>query len=220
MTLSMAVMPMSNFPSIRLVSWNTDEGVGVSSTSSPSRAKNPLSWAAQIGQLNPPGNTITWRVSSAAPGRGTPRRARARSRIVNALIARTLPRRTLPRLTPGGTRSYDQRHIPEENAMAIRVLELHHHGIRVGATQEDADKAMRFYNEVLGLSHDPGRPYIPTIPGYWVDVGGRAQIHLMGVNGQSKFARSEEHTSELQSLAYLVCRLLLEKKKKTRTSMR
>src|SRR2546425_7132165 len=27
-------------------------------------------------------------------------------------------------------------------------------------------------------------------------------------------ARSEEHTSELQSLAYLVCRLLLEKKKK------
>src|SRR5687767_15476241 len=28
------------------------------------------------------------------------------------------------------------------------------------------------------------------------------------------FLRSEEHTSELQSLAYLVCRLLLEKKKK------
>src|SRR2546425_7902560 len=28
--------------------------------------------------------------------------------------------------------------------------------------------------------------------------------------------RSEEHTSELQSLAYLVCRLLLEKKKRHR----
>src|SRR3989441_3049889 len=28
--------------------------------------------------------------------------------------------------------------------------------------------------------------------------------------------RSEEHTSELQSLAYLVCRLLLEKKKQTK----
>src|SRR2546423_11017443 len=28
-----------------------------------------------------------------------------------------------------------------------------------------------------------------------------------------RVARSEEHTSELQSLAYLVCRLLLEKKK-------
>src|SRR2546425_7219297 len=30
--------------------------------------------------------------------------------------------------------------------------------------------------------------------------------------------RSEEHTSELQSLAYLVCRLLLEKKKKKTTT--
>src|SRR5438093_8967622 len=30
-------------------------------------------------------------------------------------------------------------------------------------------------------------------------------------------ARSEEHTSELQSLTNLVCRLLLEKKKNTRT---
>src|SRR2546425_6722372 len=30
--------------------------------------------------------------------------------------------------------------------------------------------------------------------------------------------RSEEHTSELQSLAYLVCRLLLEKKKKRSNS--
>src|SRR2546425_8790602 len=30
--------------------------------------------------------------------------------------------------------------------------------------------------------------------------------------------RSEEHTSELQSLAYLVCRLLLEKKKQKTTT--
>src|SRR2546425_2526922 len=32
----------------------------------------------------------------------------------------------------------------------------------------------------------------------------------------AELIRSEEHTSELQSLAYLVCRLLLEKKKKTK----
>src|SRR2546425_2007261 len=32
--------------------------------------------------------------------------------------------------------------------------------------------------------------------------------------GADGLERSEEHTSELQSLAYLVCRLLLEKKKK------
>src|SRR2546425_2242357 len=34
-----------------------------------------------------------------------------------------------------------------------------------------------------------------------------------GTSASTRLARSEEHTSELQSLAYLVCRLLLEKKK-------
>src|SRR2546425_8845801 len=40
---------------------------------------------------------------------------------------------------------------------------------------------------------------------------------IFSVNGALRggVQRSEEHTSELQSLAYLVCRLLLEKKKKT-----
>src|SRR2546425_2764826 len=40
-----------------------------------------------------------------------------------------------------------------------------------------------------------------------------ASVVIVGAGGIG--ARSEEHTSELQSLAYLVCRLLLEKKKKT-----
>src|SRR2546425_7705567 len=35
-----------------------------------------------------------------------------------------------------------------------------------------------------------------------------------GAPALQRLERSEEHTSELQSLAYLVCRLLLEKKKK------
>src|SRR5205823_8214828 len=47
----------------------------------------------------------------------------------------------------------------------------------------------------------------------------RELLRLEGILGGSSTgtllaaARSEEHTSELQSLAYLVCRLLLEKKK-------
>src|SRR5437762_3733646 len=36
------------------------------------------------------------------------------------------------------------------------------------------------------------------------------------VEGASGLGRSEEHTSELQSPMYLVCRLLLEKKKKSK----
>src|SRR2546425_2547186 len=38
--------------------------------------------------------------------------------------------------------------------------------------------------------------------------------HLREQESHRSPPRSEEHTSELQSLAYLVCRLLLEKKKK------
>jgi len=72
--------------------------------------------------------------------------------------------------------------------MAVKVLELHHHGIRVGPSADEVAKARKFYGEVLGLEHDPGRPQIPTIDGYWMDVGGTAQIHLMGVDGLSKFA--------------------------------
>src|SRR5687767_15487317 len=38
---------------------------------------------------------------------------------------------------------------------------------------------------------------------------------LLGLPEPAGHLRSEEHTSELQSLAYLVCRLLLEKKNHT-----
>src|SRR5947209_14587937 len=48
---------------------------------------------------------------------------------------------------------------------------------------------------------------------------GRAAFQVWSISqrGQAgKKKRSEEHTSELQSRQYLVCRLLLEKKKKQR----
>src|SRR2546425_6999536 len=42
-----------------------------------------------------------------------------------------------------------------------------------------------------------------------------AKIRAKAQGAEVMLQRSEEHTSELQSLAYLVCRLLLEKKKKS-----
>ena len=76
--------------------------------------------------------------------------------------------------------------------MAVKVLELHHHGIRVGPSPADVKKAYGFYHDVLGLDADQGRPTIPTIDGFWMDVGGSAQIHLMGVDGASKFAQGPD----------------------------
>src|SRR6267143_1679783 len=45
-------------------------------------------------------------------------------------------------------------------------------------------------------------------------VGAALQAGVLGYACKSQSARSEEHTSELQSQFHLVCRLLLEKKKK------
>src|SRR3712207_7634535 len=61
--------------------------------------------------------------------------------------------------------------------------------------------------DARGSSAADGGSFPPTIAaGFWDWVG---RIAPAG------FARSEEHTSELQSRQYLVCRLLLEKKKYT-----
>src|SRR2546425_2079521 len=51
-----------------------------------------------------------------------------------------------------------------------------------------------------------GAPFLVTSGGSYSLSAGQSQ----------RVSRSEEHTSELQSLAYLVCRLLLEKKKTIR----
>src|SRR3712207_8923654 len=55
-----------------------------------------------------------------------------------------------------------------------------------------------------------------------VAMGGNVRVGMedslwIGPGQLAKSNRSEEHTSELQSRQYLVCRLLLEKKKKKQT---
>src|SRR5437016_6740598 len=55
----------------------------------------------------------------------------------------------------------------------------------------------------------------PTAPG---PRAGRRSSRTRRPRARAPASRSEEHTSELQSLTNLVCRLLLEKKKKTQIS--
>src|SRR2546430_8535794 len=65
-------------------------------------------------------------------------------------------------------------------------------------------------HDALPISHRPGRLH-PT------GRGAQARGARGPAAGARAHARSEEHTSELQSQSNLVCRLLLEKKKKTRS---
>src|SRR3712207_7617100 len=65
-----------------------------------------------------------------------------------------------------------------------------------------------FRSQLVGEAARLGRAQLqPVVP-----VVGRPERR--GVPAQSDGGRSEEHTSELQSRQYLVCRLLLEKKKR------
>src|SRR5258708_11639545 len=65
-------------------------------------------------------------------------------------------------------------------------------------------------------------PYTTLFRSRWRDRHGLRQLHAGVAGTVRKFrerrpARSEEHTSELQSPDHLVCRLLLEKKKRPPT---
>ena len=64
--------------------------------------------------------------------------------------------------------------------MAIKVVELHHTGVRIDAKDQSMAALQDFYTGVLGLAHDQGRPTIPGIPGMWINVGEVGQIHLIG----------------------------------------
>src|SRR2546430_11476343 len=69
--------------------------------------------------------------------------------------------------------------------------------------------------EIYTLSlHDA----LPIYGGYGA-IGSHGQAHGIGSHWEV-WMRSEEHTSELQSQSNLVCRLLLEKKKKQSTGPR
>src|SRR5262245_62433139 len=68
---------------------------------------------------------------------------------------------------------------------------------------------MRLFNDMVSAILACDKPVICRVNG--MRIGGGQEIGL--ACDFSVAQRSEEHTSELQSLRHLVCRLLLEKKK-------
>ncbi|HJQ55739.1 MAG TPA: VOC family protein [Vineibacter sp.] len=88
--------------------------------------------------------------------------------------------------------------------MAIKVLEIHHTGVRIDVAGEKLAAAEDFYTGVLGLAADRGRPTIPGIPGAWINVGEVGQIHLFGGNQPSPVAKGPGKDPTLPHVALAV----------------
>src|SRR3712207_8208529 len=76
----------------------------------------------------------------------------------------------------------------------------------LAASKQVAEAANRHKTQFLAkINHELRTPMVP------IKSGARILLNKSEIYGP--LTRSEEHTSELQSRQYLVCRLLLEKKK-------
>lgn len=88
--------------------------------------------------------------------------------------------------------------------MPIKVLEIHHHATRINADKQPFGEVRKFYSEVLGLGADPKRPFIPGIPGYWINVGDSGQIHLVGGDTPSPVAKRPDQDPAAPHVALAV----------------
>src|SRR3989441_8672530 len=105
-----------------------------------------------------------------------------------------------------------------EHRLSAVGVRIHHDAI---AALRDSDFPRQIARETEQLAQE-GR-ILRLVEGGHVmrrdheEMRGRLRVQIRE-RQDTVAARSEEHTSELQSLAYLVCRLLLEKKKKNNTT--
>src|SRR5437899_5241798 len=79
--------------------------------------------------------------------------------------------------------------------------------------QDLVDSGVVIKTEGLWKTYEMGAEKVHALRGVDLEMGKAEYVAIMGPSGSGKSTRSEEHTSELQSLRHLVCRLLLEKKK-------
>jgi len=69
--------------------------------------------------------------------------------------------------------------------MTIGVLEIHHHAIRVDADQPKLDAVQNFYERMLGLDVDPGRPTVADIRATKAELDRLGAVYwsMSGING-------------------------------------
>src|SRR5438876_10750269 len=123
----------------------------------------------------------------------------------------------LLRLRDKGNTLLGVEHKPEAIAIADHVVDLGPGAGTAGGTvcYEGTVEGLRASGTLTGHHLDDRASLKETVrtPTGTLEIRGATSHNLQDVD------RSEEHTSELQSPVHLVCRLLLEKKKKKHTNI-
>jgi len=86
--------------------------------------------------------------------------------------------------------------------MSVKVVGLHHVGFRV--PQGQADATLEFYRDVLSLPLDATRWKIRGIYGSWIDLPNGTQVHILGCDGVSDYARAPDEDPVSNHLALAV----------------
>src|SRR5690625_6901235 len=92
-----------------------------------------------------------------------------------------------------------------------KSLQAFQDGLKENRSTHKKEKRLKFRKHLIGLSLTVAAAGLVTVLAF--GAFGEPSPEDAGSQG-SDGPRSEEHTSELQSRGHLVCRLLLEKKKK------
>ncbi len=86
--------------------------------------------------------------------------------------------------------------------MALKILELHHHAVTMPI--ELMEEMGEFYKKVMGLGVDEGRWNIPGVPGFFLDLADETQIHLLGRDGPSRYAKGPDQDPVTHHVALAV----------------
>ena len=88
--------------------------------------------------------------------------------------------------------------------MSLKVLEVHHHAMRIASGEKSLQDTLEFYRDFMGMEPDPGRPNFRDAPGYWFNVGEHGHVHFISLDGPSALSKGPGQDPTARHIAFAV----------------